>query len=66
MNTNPYLDTIVEAEDLLTSLHDAAKRLQTAIAAERITQIGRAQRLNSSHVKISYAVFCLKKKTAHA
>src|SRR5690606_42015006 len=25
-------------------------------------EIGRAQRLNSSHVKISYAVFCLKKK----
>lgn len=42
MNTNPYLDTIAEAEDLLTSLHDAAKRLQTAIAAERITR-SRAQ-----------------------
>src|ERR1039458_6110003 len=26
------------------------------------TQIGRAQRLNSSHLGISYAVFCLKKK----
>src|SRR5690554_6979525 len=25
-------------------------------------QIGRASRLNSSHVRISYAVFCLKKK----
>src|SRR5690348_18124473 len=25
-------------------------------------QIGRAQRLNSSHPSISYAVFCLKKK----
>src|SRR5437870_8306391 len=25
-------------------------------------EIGRAQRLNSSHVAISYAVFCLKKK----
>src|SRR5690606_39462083 len=25
-------------------------------------EIGRAPRLNSSHVKISYAVFCLKKK----
>src|SRR5437588_9403709 len=28
----------------------------------RIAQIGRAQRLNSSHTVISYAVFCLKKK----
>src|SRR5207302_8474228 len=27
-------------------------------------EIGRATRLNSSHVKISYAVFCLKKKRA--
>src|SRR5690606_41656085 len=26
-------------------------------------EIGRAHGLNSSHVKISYAVFCLKKKT---
>src|SRR5699024_12219377 len=26
-------------------------------------KIGRAPRLNSSHVSISYAVFCLKKKT---
>src|SRR5690606_33519265 len=25
----------------------------------------KSTRLNSSHVKISYAVFCLKKKTAH-
>src|SRR3712207_7347400 len=28
----------------------------------KITQIGRAPRLNSSHANISYAVFCLKKK----
>lgn|SRR5690606_28911139 len=42
MNTNPYLDTIQEAEDLLTSLHDAAKRLEAAIAADRITR-SRAQ-----------------------
>src|SRR5207302_10922590 len=26
----------------------------------------KSTRLNSSHVKISYAVFCLKKKTKHA
>src|SRR5690606_39444032 len=26
-------------------------------------EIGRSTRLNSSHVKISYAVFCLKKKS---
>src|SRR3712207_7935541 len=28
-----------------------------------VHKIGRAQRLNSSHANISYAVFCLKKKT---
>src|SRR5690606_41546388 len=28
----------------------------------RAHEIGRSTRLNSSHVKISYAVFCLKKK----
>src|SRR5215469_17906717 len=28
----------------------------------RRTEIGRAHGLNSSHVEISYAVFCLKKK----
>src|SRR3712207_7512505 len=27
-----------------------------------VAEIGRAQRLNSSHANISYAVFCLKKK----
>src|SRR3712207_8753517 len=27
-----------------------------------VHEIGRAQRLNSSHANISYAVFCLKKK----
>src|SRR3712207_6985771 len=29
----------------------------------RPRQIGRSTRLNSSHANISYAVFCLKKKT---
>ena len=31
-------------------------------AIHAVCQIGRAQRLNSSHTVISYAVFCLKKK----
>src|SRR5690606_41388460 len=30
--------------------------------AERLTKDRKSTRLNSSHVKISYAVFCLKKK----
>src|SRR5690606_32528983 len=28
----------------------------------RVVRLGKSTRLNSSHVKISYAVFCLKKK----
>src|SRR5690606_41638703 len=37
---------------------------QTPVAAEAAPAIDRkSTRLNSSHVKISYAVFCLKKKT---
>src|SRR5437868_9977352 len=38
---------------------------QSASIGSRLRErlkIGRAQRLNSSHVSISYAVFCLKKK----
>src|SRR3712207_6851175 len=34
-----------------------------AVGGGGAAQIGRAPRLNSSHANISYAVFCLKKKT---
>src|SRR5690606_40446591 len=55
-------------------MHDMANRLTGLSGSERITpparRFGRVRRardrkstrLNSSHVKISYAVFCLKKK----
>src|SRR5439155_24373538 len=33
--------------------------------ADRITEDRKSTRLNSSHVAISYAVFCLKKKNQH-
>src|SRR3712207_6864653 len=33
------------------------------IVGSEIEKIGRSTRLNSSHANISYAVFCLKKKT---
>src|SRR5437899_10230371 len=36
--------------------------LETARAAERIPEDRKSTRLNSSHLGISYAVFCLKKK----
>src|SRR5690554_7386418 len=38
-------------------LHDRAKQLVIVFGVDR-----KSTRLNSSHVRISYAVFCLKKK----
>src|SRR5690606_40867992 len=37
--------------------------LSSSISANLIIEDRKSTRLNSSHVKISYAVFCLKKKT---
>src|SRR5690606_40262279 len=37
-------------------------RLQRAVSGDLIKEDRKSTRLNSSHVKISYAVFCLKKK----
>src|SRR5437762_7169375 len=39
-----------------------ARQMTPMRVALRVPEIGRAQRLNSSHRCISYAVFCLKKK----
>src|SRR5438874_5225116 len=36
-----------------------------AAAFQRLAQDRKSTRLNSSHVEISYAVFCLKKKKKH-
>src|SRR5690554_7072576 len=38
-----------------------AEKMNTCL--NRITKDRKSTRLNSSHVRISYAVFCLKKKT---
>src|SRR5690606_41990095 len=49
---------LVERKELLKEL------LQGAAGHQKLFQQDRkSTRLNSSHVKISYAVFCLKKKT---
>src|SRR5262245_63570062 len=46
-----------------TILHDAVERPTDARWAQRLMRIDRkSTRLNSSHLGISYAVFCLKKK----
>src|SRR5690606_40686657 len=39
------------------------KGVTSTFLAERLPLDRKSTRLNSSHVKISYAVFCLKKKT---
>src|SRR3989442_10722336 len=36
------------------------------VVVEKIAQDRKSTRLNSSHVRISYAVFCLKKKKLYA
>src|SRR5207302_9646564 len=37
-----------------------------SVAARQMSRDRKSTRLNSSHVKISYAVFCLKKKKQHS
>src|SRR5690606_40899999 len=41
----------------------ATGRVERDVVVTRVSQDRKSTRLNSSHVKISYAVFCLKKKT---
>src|SRR5690606_41413034 len=48
------------ANPVYQMMADYQGRGQTAKSEDR-----KSTRLNSSHVKISYAVFCLKKKTKH-
>src|SRR3989442_11162151 len=38
---------------------------QLDVVARRLVEDRKSTRLNSSHVRISYAVFCLKKKKIH-
>src|SRR5690606_39920326 len=61
---------IVEREaDLVEALQSAQREAQSSFGDARmlvekyLLKDRKSTRLNSSHVKISYAVFCLKKKT---
>src|SRR3712207_8631707 len=54
--TTPTL--VLHGEDDLRCPPDQGRRLHAALARDR-----KSTRLNSSHANISYAVFCLKKKT---
>src|SRR5690606_42012129 len=49
-------------ETLSTAMVTAAKLFKTAVITADTPGDRKSTRLNSSHVKISYAVFCLKKK----
>src|SRR5690606_41589456 len=55
-------------EDILSALIDAERERDTLAGQLRerpdvsVAEDRKSTRLNSSHVKISYAVFCLKKK----
>src|SRR5690554_7780958 len=47
-------------ETVLTGLYDDLEGVDAML--DRVRQDRKSTRLNSSHVRISYAVFCLKKK----
>src|SRR5436305_4379842 len=58
-------DGMIQAEPLLAVLYLAAPTPENQAKRTAIEQQvdRKSTRLNSSHVRISYAVFCLKKKT---
>src|SRR5690349_23095447 len=56
------LGVAVKNADLRAKMHAAGKRCLIAAQAA-VPEDRKSTRLNSSHVEISYAVFCLKKKT---
>src|SRR5690606_41348310 len=53
---------LVHQEADRTQLHAVDRPAEGAVAMQGVQQDRKSTRLNSSHVKISYAVFCLKKK----
>ena len=54
---------LLEIEKTAVKLANMDRTEATPVVIEVCTEIGRAHGLNSSHTVISYAVFCLKKKT---
>src|SRR3712207_7106230 len=64
---------ILEEVDVLWHAHHAMRVVAAKVGTDQAAgdggcvvgrdEIGRSTRLNSSHANISYAVFCLKKKT---
>src|SRR5688500_19914099 len=64
----PQVDTELEAGDELGSIESvkAVSELFTPVSGVVIEIDRKSTRLNSSHLVISYAVFCLKKKRSSA
>src|SRR3712207_7745913 len=58
-----YLEPLVEAQRLLRGRAEPVELLQVAPPRLARLEDRKSTRLNSSHANISYAVFCLKKKT---
>src|SRR5438445_9417452 len=56
------IDDVLEARVFVTRIAVDKNDAETIAFFLHQGEIGRAQRLNSSHANISYAVFCLKKK----
>src|SRR5690625_6620944 len=64
-NIEIAIETDLTNDQLLERINDfdaLLVRSQTQVTKEVIAQDRKSTRLNSSHVAISYAVFCLKKK----
>src|SRR5690606_39657644 len=62
-NTGPLKGLVIGIKDLINTADAPATYGSPIYRDNRPTQEDRkSTRLNSSHVKISYAVFCLKKK----
>src|SRR5207249_7001935 len=55
----PDVAVVLDREQQLVGIHDAHRAVHLDVAR---VQDRKSTRLNSSHVSISYAVFCLKKK----
>src|SRR3989442_3641643 len=67
----PYTTLFRSIDQRIHEGFTALARLQVGLRVGRkegtqLAQDRKSTRLNSSHVRISYAVFCLKKKNQHA
>src|SRR5438874_6297858 len=62
-NENPFkIRAYTNAARAVETFGGNISNFQDEEALSKIPGIGKSTRLNSSHVEISYAVFCLKKK----